>query len=102
MPEFPIFIAGAVLAALVAAVVLMAAFGFADRIIFFLQLAFALSAASALWCVFSKRSATDYAVWTMYLTGFALMVEMMRRFLPKRHTSPDAQKDLVADNDRAE
>lgn len=100
LPDFPIFIAGAVLVALVGAVVLMAAFGFADRIIFFLQLAFALSATSALWCVFSKRSATEYAVWTMYLTGLALMVEMVRRFLPKKQDSSD-HKDPVSDKDRA-
>lgn len=100
MPDFPIFIAGAVLAVLVGAVVLMAAFGFAERIIFFLQLAFALSAASALWCVFSERSATEYAVWTMYLTGLALMVEMMRRFLPRKPPVPDDPKHEDIDVDR--
>lgn len=72
--------------ALVSALLLMAAFGMADRIIFFLQLAFVLSAGSALWCAVSKNNFTEYAVWTMYLTGFALMVLMFLRFLPRRPT----------------
>lgn len=100
MPDFPVFIAAAVLAALVSAVVLMAAFGLADRIIFFLQLAFVLSAATALWCAFAKHSLAEYAVWTMYLSGLALAVLMIRRFLPRKPRNPDDPMLQDTDGDR--
>jgi len=99
LTDFPIFIAAAVLAALASAVVLMVAFGLADRIIFFLQLAFALSAGTALWCAFSKHSLAEYAVWTMYLSGLALAVLMVRRILPKRAGGPDGQGPDGSDTD---
>lgn len=100
MPDFPVFIAAAVLAALVGAVVLMAAFGWADRIIFFLQLAFVLSAATALWCAFAKHSNAEYAVWTMYLSGLALAVLMIRRFMPRKRPPLDDPKPQDTDGDR--
>lgn len=99
MPDFPVFVVVAVLVALVSALLLMAAFGFADRIIFFLQLAFVLSAGAALWCAFSKNLFAEYAVWTMYLTGFSLMVLMVRRFWPKKPGESDVQRPDVADTD---
>lgn len=100
MFDFPILIAVAVLVALVSAVVLMAAFGLSDRIIFFLQLAFALSAGTALWCAFSKHWLAEYAVWTMYLSGLALAVLMIRRFLPRKPPTPDHPKAEDTEADR--
>ena len=100
MTDFPILIAVAVLVALVSAVVLMAAFGLSDRIIFFLQLAFALSAGTALWCAFSKHWLAEYAVWTMYLSGLALAVLMIRRFLPKKPAPPGHPEPRDSDVDR--
>lgn len=92
MSEFPYFIASAVLIAFVCSLVLMAVFGFADKIIFFLQLAFVLSAGTALWCVFSRHWITEYAVWTMYLSGIALALLMIRRVLPNKRSSNRSQR----------
>lgn len=92
MPNSEILIAAAVFVALASALLLMAVFGIADRIISVLQLAFVLSAGAAMWCAVSKNRFAEYAVWTMYLTGFALMVLMVKRFLPKK-AAPQNLKD---------
>lgn len=72
--------------ALVSALVLMVVFGLADRIIFFLQLAFVSSVGVAFWCVFSRHWITEYAVWTMYLSGLGLAILMLRRVTQRKPT----------------
>lgn len=98
MDDFPFFIASAVLVALVSALVLMAVFGLTDRIIFFLQLAFFSSVGVALWCVFSRHWITEYAVWTMYLSGLGLAILMVRRVTQKR-AMPSGPKARMSVND---
>ena len=98
MDDFPIFIASAVLVALVSALVLMAVFGLADRIIFFLQLAFFSSVGVALWCVFSRNWITEYAVWTMYLSGLGLAILMVKR-VTQTKAPPSRPKALKSVND---
>lgn len=100
MPDFPIVLPVAVLIALISAVLLMAAFGLSDRIIFFLQLAFITSAGAALWCAFFKHWLVEYSVWTMYLSGLALAVLMIRRFLPRKPPTPDHPKAEDTEADR--
>ena len=100
MPDFPIVLPVAVLIALISAVLLMAAFGLSDRIIFSLQLAFITSAGAALWCAFFKHWLVEYSVWTMYLSGLALAVLMIRRFLPRKPPTPDHPKAEDTEADR--
>lgn len=92
LPDFPIFVAAAVLLALVIAIALIALLGFGERIILFLLLVFFASAVGALWCTFSRHWLTEYAVWSMYLSGFALMVLMVRSLLPKPHSADEKPK----------
>lgn len=100
LAEFPIFIASAVLVALGGAIVLMAVLGFADRIVFFLQMAFFLSASTALWCVFTQHWLTEYAVWTMYLSAIALAILMLQRtlFSTRRSNKPPRFQDSRAEH----
>ncbi len=99
MPEFPIFVAAAVLLALVIAIALIALLGFGERIIMFLLLGFFASAVGALWCTFSRHWLTEYAVWSMYLTGVALMVLMVRTLLPKPQAVTKDEKSTRVDSD---
>ena len=100
MAEFPIFIASAVLVALVIAILLMVVLGFADRIVFFLQMAFFLSAGTALWCVFKQHWLTEYAVWTMYLSAIALAILMLQRtsINKRRSNKPPRFQDSRAED----
>lgn len=93
MLDFPIFVASSVLLSIVLTLVLMTIFGYVELIIFVLVAAFFISAASALWCAFSKNTFTEYAVWTMYLTGFALIVLMIRSSIAAKHP-PAVLEDL--------
>jgi len=99
LPDFPIFVAAAVLLALVIAIALIALLGFGERIILFLLLVFLASAVGALWCTFSRHSLTEYAVWSMYLSGIALMVLMVRSLLPKPQSASKDEKPNIADLD---
>lgn len=99
LSDFPIFVAAAVLVALVIAIALMALLGFGERIILFLLLVFFASAVGALWCTFSSQTYTDYAVWSMYLSGVALMVLMVRSLLPKPQSASKDEKPNLADPD---
>jgi len=96
LSDFPLVVAAAVLLALVIAVALIVLLGFGERIILFLLLVFFASAVGALWCTFSEHWLTEYAVWSMYLTGFVLMVLMVRSLIPKpQDATKDAQPTRV-------
>lgn len=99
MPDFPFVVAAAVLFALVIAIALIVLLGFGERIILFLLLVFFASAVGALWCTFSRHWLTEYAVWSMYLTGFALMVLMVRSLLPKPQAATKDHKPTRVDSD---
>ena len=99
LPDFPIFVAAAVLFALVIAIALIALLGFGERIILFLLLVFLASAVGALWCTFSRHWFTEYSVWSMYISGLALMVLMVRNLLPKPQSALQDEKPNKADSD---
>ncbi|QKV52618.1 hypothetical protein [Comamonas antarctica] len=79
MVDSPLLIGFVVLVVLMLTVVLMGAFGAADRFMFVLQLAFVCAAASAVWGAMNELAMTEYAVWTMYAVGVSLAVLMILR-----------------------
>jgi hypothetical protein len=99
LPDFPFVVAAVVLFALVIASALIVLLGFGERIILFLLLVFFASAVGALWCTFSRHWLTEYAVWSMYLAGFALMVLMVRSLLPKPQAAMKDEKPAGVDSD---
>lgn len=95
MPESPLFIALVVLLVLCLTIALMSVFGFADRLMFFLQLAFVGAAALAVWAAFTHHAMTEYAVWAMYATGVMLAVLMVRRSLRRKKLASEFQDSQI-------
>ncbi|WP_315129495.1 hypothetical protein [Comamonas antarctica] len=79
MAESPLLIGFVVLLVLFIAAPLLAALGFADRPMVFLQLAFVAATAAAIWGVVNEHPMTEYAVWSMYGAGIALAGLMVWR-----------------------
>lgn len=98
MSGFPIYVVAEVLLVLIAVVALVVLFDPGERITLCLLLLFLQSAAAALWCVYSRNWFTEHVVWSMYLTGIALMALMVRSFLPKPHSVFDDEKAKKPDS----
>lgn len=79
MVNSPSFIGFIVLVVLIVTFALISAFAFADRLMFFLQMTFVGSAATAVWGAMTRHALTEYAVWTMYVVSIALAGLMVLR-----------------------
>lgn len=72
-------VGGAFVAITLAISAAMIAFGYLNKLIYFLSFIFFIAVGIAFWGVFTRHSVTDYAVGVMYATGVALAVLMVRR-----------------------
>lgn len=83
MFESPFFVGITILAIVTIAFTLLIAFNINDRLFLVAKLIFVVSAGTALWGGLAKNAFTEYAVWMMYLSGFALISFMLFRIFRK-------------------
>lgn len=83
MDDFSTLVAAAVVLAFAMGLVMVATLSFFEPVIFFLQLIFFSAVGVSIWGALTNHWLAEYGVWTMYLSGLALMAQMVRRISQK-------------------
>lgn len=88
-------ISGGFVVVTVAVSAVMVAFGYLNKLIYFLSFIFFLAASAAFWGVYARHPVTDYAIGMMYATGAALAVLMVRRTAQTAPTKTASSKQSI-------
>lgn len=85
-------VGGAFVAITLAISAAMIAFGYLNKLIYFLSFIFFIAVGVAFWGVFTSQSVTEFAMGVIYATGIALAVLMVRRTIQTSSTKPAPTK----------